>query len=84
LSASAHPATLIGMFKRWTGESWIMAACFALVWIYFVVWIAARKLGSGLNNWWQLILLPALVIVLVIMGRRISRIKKEIENQQKK
>jgi len=75
--------TLQGMFKRWNGESWIMAACFAAVWIYFLVWIAARKYGSGLSNWWQLILLPVLVIVLIITARRISRIKKEIDVQQK-
>ena len=71
------------MFKRWNGESWVMAACFAAVWIYFLVWIAARKFGSGLSNWWQLILLPLLVIVLVITARRVSRIKKEIAEQQK-
>jgi hypothetical protein len=71
------------MFKRWSAESWIMAACFAAVWIYFLAWMVARKLGSGLSDWWQLILLPLLVIVLVIMGRRISRIKKEINEQQK-
>ncbi|MEO6908391.1 MAG: hypothetical protein ABI210_10925 [Abditibacteriaceae bacterium] len=71
------------MFKRWNSESWVMAACFALVWIYFIVWILARKLGSELSNWWQLILLPLLVIVLVITARRVSRIKKEIDAQQK-
>lgn len=71
------------MFKRWNGESWIMAACFAAVWVYFIVWIAARKLGSELSNWWQLILLPILIIVLVITARRVSRIKKEIAEQQK-
>jgi len=71
------------MFKRWTGESWVMAACYAAVWIYFIAWIIARKLGNDLSNWWQLILLPVLVIVLVITARRISRIKKEIAAQQK-
>jgi hypothetical protein len=71
------------MFKRWNGESWVMAACFAAVWIYFLVWIIARKLGNDLSNWWQLILLPLLVIVLVITARRVSRIKKEIDAQQK-
>lgn len=71
------------MFKRWNGESWIMAACFAGVWVYFIVWILARKLGSELSNWWQLILLPLLIIVLVITARRVSRIKKEINAQQK-
>jgi membrane protein implicated in regulation of membrane protease activity len=71
------------MFKRWNGESWVMAACFAAVWVYFLIWIAARKFGSGLSNWWQLILLPVLVIVLVITTRRVSRIKKEIDAQQK-
>jgi len=75
--------TLQSMFKRWNGESWVMAACFAAVWIYFIVWIAARKYGSGLSNWWQLVLLPLLIIVLVITARRISRIKKEIDVQQK-
>lgn len=71
------------MFKRWNGESWVMAACFAAVWVYFLVWIAARKLGNELSNWWQLILLPLLVIVLVITARRVSRIKREINAQQK-
>ncbi len=75
--------TLQSMFKRWNDESWVMAACFAAVWIYFIVWIAARKYGSGLSNWWQLVLLPLLIIVLVITARRISRIKKEIDVQQK-
>ena len=71
------------MLKRWSGESWVMAACFAAVWVYFIVWIAARKMGNGLSNWWQLVLLPLLIIVLVITGRRVSRIKKEIKAQQK-
>lgn len=60
-----------------------MAACFAAVWVYFIAWIAARKYGAGLSNWWQLILLPLLIGVLVITARRISRIKKEISAQQK-
>ena len=59
-----------------------MAACFAAVWVYFIIWIAARKYGSGLSNWWQLILLPILIIVLVITVRRVKRIKKEIDTQQ--
>lgn len=71
------------MFKRWTGESWLMAVCFAAVWVYFVAWILARKFGSGLSNWWQLILLPALIAMLIIMGRRISRIKREIDKHKK-
>lgn len=75
--------TLNFMFKRWNGESWVMAACFVAVWIYFIAWIAARKYGSGLSNWWQLVLLPLLIIVLVITARRVSRIKKEIDAQQK-
>lgn len=59
-----------------------MAACFGAVWVYFMVWIVARKLGNDLNNWWQLILLPVLVVALIITGRRISRIKKELAELQ--
>lgn len=70
------------MLKRWTAESWIMTACFAAVWVYFLVWIVERKLGNDLSNWWQLILLPVLAVALVIMARRISRIKKEIAELQ--
>lgn len=55
-------------------ETYAIALSFVAVWIYFAAWIWSGHTRVQLSTAWQLLLLPALVIMAVIFMRRLRRV----------
>lgn len=64
--------------KKPLWETLVIVANFVGVWIYFLAWIAAGRAKEPLAIWWQFLLLPLLVALVVVFLRRIARAKHAV------
>lgn len=78
-SASSDPSAGSG-HPLW--ETIVIALSFVGVWIYFFAWLLAGRTEKPLSSWWQLLLTPCLVALLVVFFRRFKR-AREIVRQSK-
>jgi hypothetical protein len=60
--------------RSYSWETIAIAASFAAMWIYFLVWLWAGRNEIELSPAWQFLLLPALVLLIVIFARRLRRV----------
>jgi len=60
--------------EKYSWETIGIATSFIAVWIYFLVWIWAGRSQIELSPFWQLLLLPALVAMLIVFVRRMKRV----------
>jgi membrane protein implicated in regulation of membrane protease activity len=66
---------------RW--ETLVIAASFAGVWIYFFAWIAAGRAKAPLSVWWQFLLVPCLIALVVVFRRRLARAKNTVRESNR-
>ncbi len=56
-------------------ETVVIALSFIGVWIYFFAWIAAGRAKAPLEVWWQFLLVPCLIALVVVFRLRFVRAK---------
>jgi hypothetical protein len=64
--------------EKYSWETIGIAISFIAVWIYFLIRIWAGRAEIELSPFWQLLLLPALIAMLVIFVRRMKRVVNAI------
>lgn len=66
--------------RNFSLETLILAGSFVAVWIYFGIRIWAGRREIELSTWWQLLLLPALILLVIIFVRRAKRVLGALRN----
>jgi hypothetical protein len=69
--------------RSYSWETVVIAVSFLAVWVYFAAWIWAGRNETPLSAAWQLLLLPALVLLAVVFVRRMQRVMSSLRGQSK-
>jgi uncharacterized membrane protein len=64
-------------------ETLVIAASFAGVWIYFFAWLAAGRAKAPLSAWWQFLLVPCLIALIIVFRRRFARAKNAVRESSR-
>jgi membrane protein implicated in regulation of membrane protease activity len=69
--------------RSYTWETVVIILSFLAVWVYFAAWIRAGRNETPLSPAWQLLLLPALVLLAVVFVRRVQRVMNSLRGESK-
>lgn len=67
--------------RNFSTETLIIAGSFVAVWIYFIARIWAGRAQVTLSPFWQVLLLPALVLLVIIFVKRLRRVARALRGE---